>query len=133
MTTEWCWRCQRRRAQKEWHVSPEEKTGMCWECKRNVGAHRDVHMSVFQTFDDVDRTLARGTYIRIEGMGYYNGVYRIKNGGNFSQGFVCGDWVFPGPMVAKGVGGPRPARLRRWPDDVQPGYRIASDDEDEPV
>lgn len=106
---------------------------MCWECARNTHMHREVHMPVYQTFDQVDRTLRNGTYVRIEGMGYYNGVYRIKNGGNGSQGYVWGAYVFPGPMVPKGAGGPRPARLRTWGGDVPPGYRIASDDSDEEV
>lgn len=106
---------------------------MCWECKRNTRNHREVHMPVYQTFDDVDRTLPNGTYVRIEGMGYYNGVYRIKNGGNNSQGYVWGEYVFPGPSVPKGASGPRPARLRSWPGDVPPDYAIASDNEDEPV
>lgn len=131
--TEWCWRCQRRRAQREWYISPEEKTGMCYECKRNVAAKREVHMLVYQTFDDVDRTLPNGTYIRIEGMGFYNGVYRIRNGGNHSQGYVWGTYVFPGPAVPKGAGGPRPARLRPWPGNVPPEYRIASDHDDQEV
>jgi len=105
---------------------------MCYECKRNVRNHREVHMPIYQTFDDVDRTLPHGTYVRIEGMGYYNGVYRIKMG-NYSQGYVWGGWVFPGPMVPWSSECPRPARLRPWPGDVPPDYRIASDDKDKDV
>lgn len=90
-------------------------------------------MRVFQTFDDVDRTLPNGTYVRIEGMGYYNGVYKIQSGGNNCQGWVWGKYVFPGPCVAWGIQGARPARLRCWPGDVPPGYRIASDDDDPEV
>jgi len=119
-----------RRATNDWFIPPEQRDGLCDQCRnRDMPATWKVgRMPTYRSFEEVPRWLMPGTYIRIEGNEepYYDGVYRIR----YYQGACAGKRIFPGPLEPHGVSGLRPKRMRAWPDDMPPGYRIPGYDDD---
>lgn len=108
---------------------PKIDQSVCHKCKKLERSEQRRSMPCFLKFADVDRSLPSGAYIRITDEGWYNGVYRIRNGGNNAQGHVWGAWVFPGPYIAgSSHRGWVPAPLRRWGDELPPGYEYSPDD-----